>query len=153
MEILNGGRFGKWEVREYVISDEDLKKSMNDRDYNKLKETVAALQQMMVKVTFNYEFFDEEGNLLPDQESYAHLLHFKRDRLIQSNHQLVMPKLKSICDPTKEDYKKTLEVVNRTMNSASKGKYSCVDYCAFYEARSSYYLLFLQYKIKLNDIT
>jgi len=94
-----------------------------------------------------YEFFDENDDLLPNQESYASTLSFKLGRHMKNKiHDCSMTDIKKYHDIANDEEKKNK--IKEKFNGNNKGRLELVDFYIDYEIKGTYCIMYFQYKVK-----
>lgn len=94
-----------------------------------------------------YEFFDENDDILPNQESYASTLSFKVGRHMKNKiHPCSKSDINKYQSLANDDEKKNL--VKEKFNTNNKGKLELIDFYIDYEIKGTYCIMYFQYKVK-----
>lgn len=138
---------------DYRSADDTGKQKMIEDMKNFIREMVEKSEKDFangdsIRTTINYEFYDENDDWHENQKEFAKILGFNLNALtyntvhnLEEIEQLVSFKGSG----GKEHLDKILS--NRTVENG-KGKYEYLDSYAYYEPRESYYIVYIQYKIK-----
>jgi len=97
--------------------------------------------------TICYEFYDENDDLLPNQQDYRKVLPFHVDHTMRKKiHNCTDAEVRSYRQYGEEMGPKIGEKIKETTN----GEYTLIDFFVDYENRGTYYVVYFQYKIKLS---
>jgi hypothetical protein len=139
-----------WKVSVIEIGIEEIAKKWNV-SVDEAKVLITNANQNSEKrypMIVQYEFFDENDNLLPNQPFYRKLLSFKLDSSMRLN---VRGSFEQVKNYVKSSEERSNEIANR-IKETTKGEYQLIDFCANYESRGSYFIIYFQYKIKQTNV-
>lgn len=150
----------EFEIRTYTIYSSDYREADDSGKQKLLDDMKNAIRMMVeasekdfnegnsIRTTIHYEFYDENDDWCEDQKEYAKLLEFNLNRLTYSTVH-TLEEIEDLVNFKLAGGKEKLdEIINGRVEKNGKGKYEYLDSYAYYEPRESYYIVYIQYKIK-----
>lgn len=95
--------------------------------------------------TAQYEFYDENGDLLSNQEKYTSILSFPVGEGMRN-------KIGKLSVETLDHYlfcaERDFEKIKNKINENTKGKFELLDFYMYYEIKGTYAIVYFQYRLK-----